>query len=128
MFLFFFFFSSRRRHTRYWRDWSSDVCSSDLLPPIFWSEFPEDILAFSGATRGNGVGARACSIIFGTFHHRSSVIFPEPRPMGQAAVTVCCSALISGVVAAFMTFRFIVTFYGLTSAGKYSGPGCTPSP
>src|SRR5581483_6911464 len=31
MFVFFyFFFSSRRRHTRYWRDWSSDVCSSDL--------------------------------------------------------------------------------------------------
>src|SRR3712207_7481156 len=28
----FFFFSSRRRHTRYWRDWSSDVCSSDLGP------------------------------------------------------------------------------------------------
>src|SRR5438445_10468079 len=27
----FFFFSSRRRHTRYWRDWSSDVCSSDLM-------------------------------------------------------------------------------------------------
>src|SRR3712207_7624177 len=26
----YFFFSSRRRHTRYWRDWSSDVCSSDL--------------------------------------------------------------------------------------------------
>src|SRR3712207_5822960 len=26
----FVFFSSRRRHTRYWRDWSSDVCSSDL--------------------------------------------------------------------------------------------------
>src|SRR2546429_6881607 len=30
MFL-FFFFSSRRRHTRCSRDWSSDVCSSDLL-------------------------------------------------------------------------------------------------
>src|SRR5690606_34824592 len=29
MFL-FFFFSSRRRHTRFSRDWSSDVCSSDL--------------------------------------------------------------------------------------------------
>src|SRR3712207_8919891 len=28
----YFFFSSRRRHTRYWRDWSSDVCSSDLPP------------------------------------------------------------------------------------------------
>src|SRR3712207_747343 len=25
-----FFFTSKRRHTRYWRDWSSDVCSSDL--------------------------------------------------------------------------------------------------
>src|SRR5690554_7643422 len=28
---FFFFFSSRRRHTRCGRDWSSDVCSSDLI-------------------------------------------------------------------------------------------------
>src|SRR5207247_7613084 len=28
--LLFFFFSSRRRHTRSTRDWSSDVCSSDL--------------------------------------------------------------------------------------------------
>src|SRR5437868_9158454 len=28
--MFFFFFSSRRRHTRSKRDWSSDVCSSDL--------------------------------------------------------------------------------------------------
>src|SRR5690606_40325042 len=26
-----FFFSSRRRHTRFSRDWSSDVCSSDLM-------------------------------------------------------------------------------------------------
>src|SRR5690625_1656535 len=31
MLLFVFFFSSRRRHTRWPRDWSSDVCSSDLL-------------------------------------------------------------------------------------------------
>src|SRR5947209_17270351 len=38
----FFFFSSRRRHTRYWRDWSSDVCSSDLAQPI------------TGATAGTG--------------------------------------------------------------------------
>src|SRR5690606_40654199 len=27
-----FFFSGRRRHTRFSRDWSSDVCSSDLTP------------------------------------------------------------------------------------------------
>src|SRR6266511_2380582 len=33
------FFSSRRRHTRFSRDWSSDVCSSDLpcgAPEAFW--------------------------------------------------------------------------------------------
>src|SRR5207253_6983217 len=31
-----FFFSSRRRHTRWPRDWSSDVCSSDLdARPVF---------------------------------------------------------------------------------------------
>src|SRR5690625_1656623 len=29
-----FFFSSRRRHTRWPRDWSSDVCSSDLYPLV----------------------------------------------------------------------------------------------
>src|SRR6266568_8312675 len=32
---FFFFFSSRRRHTRWNCDWSSDVCSSDLLAATF---------------------------------------------------------------------------------------------
>src|SRR5699024_11806833 len=34
----FFFFSSRRRHTRSKRDWSSDVCSSDLYE-LFPSRF-----------------------------------------------------------------------------------------
>src|SRR5690625_7816825 len=29
-----FFFSSRRRHTRWPRDWSSDVCSSDLVDVV----------------------------------------------------------------------------------------------
>src|SRR5690349_22923724 len=29
--IYYFFFSSRRRHTRSLRDWSSDVCSSDLI-------------------------------------------------------------------------------------------------
>src|SRR6266498_3352740 len=36
-----FFFSSRRRHTRCGRDWSSDVCSSDLWPlPLAEEVFP----------------------------------------------------------------------------------------
>src|SRR5256886_7498007 len=33
--VFIFFFSSRRRHTRFDCDWSSDVCSSDLVPPTW---------------------------------------------------------------------------------------------
>src|SRR5215510_4918450 len=36
----FFFFSSRRRHTRWPRDWSSDVCSSDLEPPWCQDDAP----------------------------------------------------------------------------------------
>src|SRR3712207_8681650 len=43
-----FFFSSRRRHTRYWRDWSSDVCSSDLG----WLTAP-----FAGGQHGRVPGA-----------------------------------------------------------------------
>src|SRR5437868_14829157 len=38
-----FFFSSRRRHTRSNRDWSSDVCSSDLLmSTIFFGLFQDE--------------------------------------------------------------------------------------
>src|SRR3989442_4287343 len=43
-----FFFSSRRRHTRCGRDWSSDVCSSDLTVPLFESVFlPAWLAAFA---------------------------------------------------------------------------------
>ena len=42
-----FFFSSRRRHTRLVRDWSSDVCSSDLKlsNKQFMSKAPEKVVA-----------------------------------------------------------------------------------
>src|SRR5690349_23262007 len=43
---FFFFFSSRRRHTRSLRDWSSDVCSSDL------GRLVADALAHAGVAVG----------------------------------------------------------------------------
>src|SRR5207253_365149 len=47
VFFFFFFFSSRRRHTRWPRDWSSDVCSSDLC---WWF-----VLRGAGVTRSDRV-------------------------------------------------------------------------
>src|SRR5207247_4316986 len=45
-----FFFSSRRRHTRSTRDWSSDVCSSDLgfFKPLL-DDFSAQITAFKNA-------------------------------------------------------------------------------
>src|SRR5688500_13978826 len=45
----YFFFSSRRRHTRLQGDWSSDVCSSDLIAPgscmLEWCDAPGAIAA-----------------------------------------------------------------------------------
>src|SRR5437870_7201775 len=41
---FFFFFSSRRRHTRWPRDWSSDVCSSDLTSTLGQTPIPGGVL------------------------------------------------------------------------------------
>src|SRR6266487_1571315 len=49
-FIFFFFFSSRRRHTRWTGDWSSDVCSSDLMRALL-----ADDVTFAGPLgRANG--------------------------------------------------------------------------
>src|SRR5690606_40023692 len=39
-----FFFSSRRRHTRFSRDWSSDVCSSDLAAMTHGFKIVEDMI------------------------------------------------------------------------------------
>src|SRR5690606_40031998 len=49
-----FFFSSRRRHTRFSRDWSSDVCSSDL---IVMSGIVEARGTFSGGTWSSAIEA-----------------------------------------------------------------------
>src|SRR6202042_3102999 len=51
----FFFFSSRRRHTRSLRDWSSDVCSSDL--GVAWPA--TGVAATSQAVVGRPLSAEA---------------------------------------------------------------------
>src|SRR5690606_40093341 len=52
-----FFFSSRRRHTRFSRDWSSDVCSSDLTYRDeirqFWRGEDGKIGALAGKVAGS---------------------------------------------------------------------------
>src|SRR5699024_11952661 len=52
----FFFFSSRRRHTRSKRDWSSDVCSSDLLRDGGLRLFCGSCLFSRGGICNNGLG------------------------------------------------------------------------
>src|SRR3712207_705738 len=54
-----FFFSSRRRHTRYWRDWSSDVCSSDLGGQAGTSSKIENYLGFPTGISGQALAGRA---------------------------------------------------------------------
>src|SRR2546430_6663346 len=49
---FMFFFSSRRRHTRFDCDWSSDVCSSDLLYAAFWQAQRKPWQLMSGGVGG----------------------------------------------------------------------------
>src|SRR5207247_6773327 len=46
-----FFFSRRRPHTRSPRDWSSDVCSSDLVPPPGGGQAEEGEQAVGGEGR-----------------------------------------------------------------------------
>src|SRR3989449_4686937 len=57
--MFFFFFSSRRRHTRCSRDWSSDVCSSDLTDPKNDIPVPDNVRRYylPSSTHGGGNGA-----------------------------------------------------------------------
>src|SRR2546428_14187064 len=54
----FFFFSSRRRHTRSDRDWSSDVCSSDLAGAV---RRPL-VRPVRERLRGRGQGRRAAAV------------------------------------------------------------------
>src|SRR5215510_5962001 len=69
----FFFFSSRRRHTRWPRDWSSDVCSSDLGP--FWAQISpqvaRNLLPFVRARRSS-----ATHIGFQAHSPTLTVVFP----------------------------------------------------
>src|SRR5256885_11606859 len=69
----FFFFSSRRRHTRLQGDWSSDVCSSDLLRsfPHARSITPAGTAPAGGVWAGSG-GPRP----------RSGPARPEDRERG----------------------------------------------
>src|SRR5690606_39695707 len=60
-----FFFSSRRRHTRFSRDWSSDVCSSDLNSSLEFSTLKRTVefmvTTVGGTSFGSTTSARSSS-------------------------------------------------------------------
>src|SRR5207245_8205481 len=65
----FFFFSSRRRHTRCYRDWSSDVCSSDLV--LLPDTDEQGAIGVAGAL--NGALDAAFAVADQTLHVGSSI-------------------------------------------------------
>src|SRR6266702_2766950 len=96
---FFFFFSSRRRHTRWPRDWSSDVCSSDLplkqvskdaLPVDASMSTPDDL-----ALLIDGPGATRCPAVL-------VLVLPQQllRPLDPVHFELAADRLRSGSLGA----------------------------
>src|SRR5690242_20925519 len=74
LFFFFFFFSSRRRHTRLTCDWSSDVCSSDLV-----HELGRAVAAARRACEPHGVAHD----VLGDRHAAHELLRSEERRVGK---------------------------------------------
>src|SRR3712207_3290832 len=101
-----YFFSSTRRHTIYWRDWSSDVCSSDLSGP----DAPADVIsdALDGDAETGTVGDLLVAAV--PIAHSDEVI-------GAVAVTTPSTVLrdvtviwaaMAGLAAAAVTVAWLV--------------------
>src|SRR5699024_11407048 len=82
-----FFFSSRRRHTRSKRDWSSDVCSSDLLQQLllaFLSGLQQSVVIGAGAGIGECEhGRRGTDLLI--FLDADTVDRSEERRVGKGS-------------------------------------------
>src|SRR3712207_9480453 len=98
-----FFFSSRRRHTRYWRDWSSDVCSSDLpgalrvlgtpvhlsritLPTFVTGALTDHITPWYGCYRTTQLLSGPSTFVLSSSGHIQSLVNPPGNPkIGRAS-------------------------------------------
>src|SRR5690625_2141303 len=83
-----FFFSSRRRHTRWPRDWSSDVCSSDLD----CSDSPGSAIGSSPPNRRAGAGLTTQSSVCGC-HGRTATSNHCVHSPGNCTVTATAQFL-----------------------------------
>src|SRR5699024_11366409 len=84
-----FFFSSRRRHTRSKRDWSSDVCSSDLYQ--YWYQYitndNDSQLKFQGhqktSSKTTGAAISTRPVLFSPSFHIPPYRIPSQIPQYQ---------------------------------------------
>src|SRR5207249_7733734 len=80
-----FFFSSRRRHTRSKRDWSSDVCSSDLrrfhFPPI---PVTEPIVGSGISLTGLPSSANSFSSELASFSYCAKILPSRMAPLSRS--------------------------------------------
>src|SRR3712207_8923506 len=86
LFFVFFFFSSRRRHTRYWRDWSSDVCSSDLDVVLDVGLGALDRVEHAGVRVIGPLGADVADLALDLVHDLAPTLFEnrsEERRVGK---------------------------------------------
>src|SRR6266702_2113412 len=108
-----FFFSSRARHTRWQRDWSSDVCSSDLIANLSgFDGSPESLRNLEleyGAEIGRAITNFEGPIVFcvvSRYHGGSFVVFSKAlnENLEVAAVAGSYASVIGGVPAAAVVF------------------------
>src|SRR4030042_2864535 len=71
------FFSSRRRHTRCSRDWSSDVCSSDLYKRAKKAGLPPGSLVYTGEKVDEKVSISIIDYDEHDFHEREITTFDK---------------------------------------------------
>src|SRR5690606_27029032 len=91
----FFFFSSRRRHTRFSRDWSSDVCSSDLYHNLIVPPCVREVFVLLGQIAGLGgprdPGNQPLSRLIGSF---ADPTFWKTFSASAAVVLIAAAALL----------------------------------
>src|SRR5438128_2158362 len=108
--MFLFFFSSRRRHTRCYRDWSSDVCSSDLGwgEPVFdrlEADLAKAMLSLP-ASKGFDIGSGFDGILLTGTQHND----PFRARGGKIFTTTNYSGGIQGGISNGQTIYFRVAF------------------
>src|SRR2546429_37034 len=138
-----FFFSSRRRHTRCSRDWSSDVCSSDLPTPVPIPSNPVPAISSISPTGATAGGATFTLTVSGTGFISTSVVrwngndrptaFQDSThmtaqiPASDIATVAAASVAVfnpvpGGGTSSAIPFAIIATVGGFNPAGSMSVP------